>query len=263
MPQPAGLPLAAFYRGRALNFAHRGAREEAPENTLPAFLRAAALGADGVELDAQLSACGVPVIIHDFTLERTTDGTGPVGMMPLAALRELDAGARFSPEFTGTPIPTLDEVLEVVGQRLLVNVELKFSSPVGAGAMRLARAVVEVIRRHGLSKRVLCSSFNPLALRALRRIAPDLPVGFLVAPDQPLLARGRLAHLVAGKHEARHPHFSMITPGYVAWAHRAGYRVNTWTVNEADDINRMVQLGVDAIISDRPGVVRGILRPTG
>lgn len=256
------LPLNDFYQGRTLVFAHRGARERAPENTLPAFEEAAILGADGIELDVQLSADGALVVIHDFTLERTTNGTGRVAEKTLAELRTLDAGAWFAPQFAATRIPTLDEVLEAVKGRLLVNIELKtFSLTDQTTRLRLAQSVLECIRKHGMERQVLISSFNPLALRVMRQLTPQIAIGYLYAPDLPLpLAKGWLARPLIGRHEARHPHFSMVDEAYMRWARRHGYRVNVWTVNDPADIQRMCALGVDMIISDRPDVALSIVR---
>ena len=105
--------MDSYYSDRPLNFAHRGASYEAPENTLAAFMLAAELGADGIELDVQLSKDGQVAVIHDFTLETTTNGHGPVGAKTLAELQELDAGSRFDPLFAGQQIPTLQEVIDV------------------------------------------------------------------------------------------------------------------------------------------------------
>ena len=127
---------------------------------MAAFARAVELGAHGIELDVHLSADGVPVVIHDFTVDATTDGSGPVSSMPLAQLKELDAGSSFAPAFAGEPIPTLAEVLETFGHRLFLNIELKTTSP---GDNGLERAVIAQVREHGLDRndRVLLSSFNP------------------------------------------------------------------------------------------------------
>jgi glycerophosphoryl diester phosphodiesterase len=251
------LPLAYFYQGRILNFAHRGARLQAPENTLPAFELAADLGADGVELDVQLSLDDVPVVIHDYTVDRTTGGSGPVGEKTLEELRELDAGAFFSDEFAGALIPTLDEVFEAVGSRLLINVELKVS---GTSA-RLSQVVVDTIEAHDLASRVLISSFNPVALRHVRRVSPQTPVGYIYAPDRPAFVPSRwLARSVIGPHQARHPHFSMVDKRYLAWTRGRGYRVNVWTVNQVADIRRMRNLGVDMITSDAPDLVQDVLQ---
>lgn len=256
------LPLEDFYQGRTLVFAHRGARERAPENTLPAFEQAAVLGTDGVELDVQLSADGALVVIHDFSVDHTTDGTGRVAEKTLAELRQLDAGSWFAPQFAATRIPTLDEVFEALGGRLLINIELKeFSLTDRTARLRLAQGVWECIRRHSMERHVLISSFNPLALRAMRRVAPQIPIGYLYAPDLPLpLAKGWLARPLIGRHEARHPHFSMVDEAYMHWARQRGYRVNVWTVNEATDVQRMCALGVDMIISDRPDAVRHAMK---
>lgn len=252
------LPLASFYQGRILNLAHRGAREHAPENTIPAFEEAAEMGADGVELDVQLTLDGVPIVFHDETVEHLTDGHGALGEMTLAQLKELDAGTHFSAEFAGTQIPTLAEVFEELGDRLLFNIELK---NILARSSELAREVVRSIREHGMTERVLISSFNPMILRQVRRIAPEVPLGYLYASNLPLpLAKGWLARPIIGYHEARHPHFSMVDEMYMRWARKHRYRVNVWTVNELADIQRMRDLGVDAIMSDWPDLVQDVLQ---
>lgn len=244
-----------FDPARVLNFAHRGARRQAPENTLPAFTLAAELGADGIELDVHLSLDGVPVVIHDRRVDRTSDGSGPVGRRSLVELRRLDAGGWFAPEFAGTRIPTLYEVFEEVGQWLLINIELKDSGPDD----RLAERVVDVVRRAGMTHRVMFSSFDLFVLRRARRLAPEIPVGYLYVSDLSLpMVRGWLARSMLGPHPAHHPHFSSVNERYMAWARRHKLRVNVWTVNEVDDIRRMAALGVDMIMSDYPDRVRDV-----
>lgn len=246
---------------RTLNIAHRGASAAAPPNTLAAFKKAVELGADGIEFDVHFSADGVPVVIHDFTVDATTDGSGRVADLTLAQLKQLDAGTRFDPAFTGERIPTLDEVLEAVrgrrgwGGELLLNVELKTTSP---GDNGLERAVITLVEQHSLSRRVLFSSFNPFSLRRAKRIAPHIPVGLLY--DQGLslpLRRAWLAFLAP--HEARHPHYKMVDVRYMAWARRRGYRVNTWTVDDPAEMRRLVGLGVNGIITNVPDVLRSVL----
>ncbi len=235
---------------RTLNIAHRGASAIAPPNTLAAFRRAAQLGADGVELDVHLSADGVPVVIHDFTVDATTDGTGRVGEMPLAALKELDAGSRFDPAFAGERIPTLEEVFTEVGGRLLINVELK-SMP-GNDYPGLEAAVAALIRRHDLTAQVLVSSFNPFALRRFRREMPEVPIGFLYE-TAPLSRAARLAAAVVGlRPHAVHPWWGMITPQTVRRAHARGRRVVAWTVDDPAAMARLAEWGVDAIITNHP-----------
>lgn len=235
--------------------AHRGASAAAPPNTLAAFEKAAELGADGVEFDVHLSADGVPVVIHDSTVDATTDGSGRVADLSLDALKQLDAGSHFSPAFAGERIPTLEEILEAVGQRLLLNVELKSTSLRENG---LERAVTAQVERHGLSDGVLFSSFNPFALRRAKRIAPHIRAGLLYAPNLPLpLRRAWLAPLFP--HEARHPEHTMVDARFMAWARRRGYQVNTWTVDEPAEMQRLINLGVNAIITNVPDVLRQVV----
>jgi glycerophosphoryl diester phosphodiesterase len=251
--------MSVLDREHALNIAHRGASAAAPANTLAAFQKAAELGADGVEFDVQLSADGVPVVIHDFTVDATTDGSGRVIDLTLAQLKQLDAGATFDPSFAGERIPTLEEVLEALGTRLLLNVELKTTSLHDNG---LEQAVIAQIERLALDDSVLLSSFNPLSLRRAKWIAPHIPVGLLYGPGLPLpLRRAWLAFLAP--HEARHPKHTMVDASYMAWARRRGYRVNTWTVDDPDEMRRLIDLGVDGIVTNVPDVLRSVLAPQG
>jgi glycerophosphoryl diester phosphodiesterase len=220
---------------------------------MAAFARAVALGAHGIELDVHLSADGVPVVIHDFTVDATTDGSGPVSGMSLAQLKELDAGSSFDPAFAREPIPTLAEVLEAFGHRLFLNIELKTTSPSDNG---LERAVIAQVREHGLDRndRVLLSSFNPFSLRRAWRLAPHIRRGLLYAPGLPLpLRRAWLAPLAP--HQARHPEHTMVDARFMAWARRRGYQVNTWTVDDPAEMRRLVDLGVDGIITNVPDVL--------
>ena len=238
-----------------MNIAHRGASAVAPANTLAAFEKAVELGADGIEFDVHLSADGVPVVIHDFSVDSTTDGSGRVAEMTIAQLAQLDVGSYFDPAFAGERIPTLEAVLEAMGGRLLLNIELKSTSLRDKG---LEQTVIAQIERHGLGTSVLFSSFNPFSLRRAKRIAPHIAVGLLYGPDLPLpLRRAWLAPLVP--HEARHPEHTMVDAHYMAWARRRGYRVNTWTVDDPDEMHRLIGLGVDGIITNVPDVLRSIL----
>ena len=248
--------MAARTPGSPLNIAHRGASHAAPPNTLAAFQLAAEMGADGIELDVHLSADGVPVIIHDFSVDGTTDGTGQVSSLTLAQLKELDAGSSFRPAFAGERIPTLEEVLRAAGDGLLLSIELKGSTFRESG---LVRAVLKMVSETGVRERCLFSSFNPFLLRRAKRSAPEIPVGLLYAPDLPLpLRRAWMAPFLS--HEARHPQHTMVDAQYVAWARRRGYRVNTWTVDDRAEMGRLIGLGVDGIITNKPDVLREELR---
>ncbi len=245
-------PFDRLYRSRQpLVFGHRGASASAPENTLPAFQAAIEQGADGVELDVQLSADGVPVVIHDDTVDRTTDGHGRVTGLSLAELRALDAGRFRGNAFAGTRIPTLDEVFELARGHLLVNVELKIDDTRDAG---LEKRVVETIARHAMRDQVIVSSFNPVSLWRLRRLDPALPRGMLYAPDQPRYLRDRWLAVLA-RPDAMHPGRTLATREHVDALRSDGFKVNVWTVDERAEVKRLIDLGVDGIISNRPGDV--------
>jgi len=244
----AGL-LDELYGGRALVFGHRGASGYAPMNTLPAFELAADQGADGIELDVWLPADGDQlVILHDLTVDHTTDGSGSILTKTLKECKELDASYRF-PEYRGVQIPTLDEVFEAVGQRLLVNVEIK-ADP----AMRpeTAAAVANCIRRSGMERRVIVSSFSALVLRQFREVMPDVPVGFLYAEDTPESEWELIQTL---PHEAIHPHHVLIDAALMADASNEGHIVNTWTVNDPNRAKELAYLGVNGLITDTPDVI--------
>jgi len=232
--------------------AHRGASMDAPENTLAAFELAVEQGADAIELDVKLCATGEPVVIHDGTVDRTTNGTGEVGSLSLSALRELDAGSWFDSQYAGERLPTLGEVFQRVGQDILINVELtNYQRPLDG----LAEAVAEVIRDRGMADRVWFSSFNPVSLRRIRRLVPNAPVGLLLARGGPR----RLFRVVAGwitRYDAVHPEFSDLNAAYVAEIHAGGRPVFPYTINHAADLRRTAGLGVDGLITDVPALAR-------
>ncbi len=237
-------------------FAHRGAKAVAPENTLPAFQKALDMGVDGIELDVQASADGQLVVIHDFTVDHTTNGRGKVAEMTFADLAKLDAGSHFGPEFAGTPIPTLDDVFDLVGDRCQVNIEIKSQAWDGG---REVEMVVNLIRRRALHDSVIVSSFNPISLLAMRWHDPKIALGLLYFQEMPVfLRRAWMGPLIAP--EALHPHFSLIDAEYVRAAHGAGQFVNTWTVNSIDEARRLADLDVDVIMSDVPDQLMQALR---
>ncbi len=236
-------------------FAHRGACRVAPENTLPAFQAAIDLGADGIELDVQYSSDGKLVVIHNPTLDKTTNGEGRVTAHTFEELRALDAGAWFAPQFAGTPIPTLDEVLALARGKLLVNIELK---ALDAPTVDLGVDVVARVRAHAMADQVVISSFNPLALRRAKKAGPEIECALLTAPDLPGWMRSRFTFWLS-RMESIHPEHPMVDEAYMAWARRRRLPVRPWTVNEEADMRRLIALGVDAIITDVPDVARRLL----
>lgn len=246
------MTLPHLYPHTPLIFGHRGASADAPENTLAAFRLALAQGADGVELDVTLSADGVPVVIHDDTLERTTTGAGRVHDFTLAQLKQLEAGypAKFGQQFAGERLPTLAEVFEEIGARAIINVELKRDpSPDHS----LAATAVALIREHGLTQRVLVSSFDYGNLRRVRVLAAELPLGLLYDPSEP----GRIAQawLNPGvRAEAHHPYFPLFNAATRGLYRARGLRVNVWTVNTEADLRGQMALGVDGLITNVPAL---------
>jgi len=232
-------------------FAHRGASAYAPENTLAAFELAAKQGAPAIEFDVKLSSDRQVFIIHDQTLERTTNGSGSVTSKPLAALRELDAGSWFSADYRGEKIPTLDEVFETVGKKLLINVELtNYATPFDG----LVYEVAALVKKHGLQERIIFSSFFFTNLVIARRLLPDVPRGQLILEG----AAGWWQRAAAGwmSLDAEHPYLSDVTAGMVKKLHAQGRRVHVWTVNASEDMHRLRTLGVDGIFTDDPLVAQ-------
>jgi glycerophosphoryl diester phosphodiesterase len=239
----------AMQSGETLVFGHRGAKDYAPMNTLPAFELAYDQGALGIELDVHRSRDGYPVLVHDFTIDSTTDGEGLVTDKSLAELKSLDAGSWYSDDFIGTRIPTLDEVFESVGQKLLINVEIKSEDMETDG---VEQVVADCIARHHMDERVLVSSFNPLTLHRFRAIAPHVMIGFLYTAE---LVEKTVPLMVNHVHEARHPYQMMIDEAYMQWARDNNYYVNTWTVNDPERARTLRQLGVNCVITDAPDII--------
>ncbi len=239
--------------------AHRGSSAYAPENTLAAFQLAAEQEADAIELDVDLTRDGHVIVMHDATIDRTTDGHGRVADLTLDEIRRADAGAWKDAAFTGERVPRLEEVFEAVGQRLLINVEIKDMSLLGTGVEAQVAALIE---KYDLLDRVILSSFNPLALRRAKYVNPHLTCGLLYAPDQPIFLREAwLAPLIPGLN-ARHPHHAQVNKTMVDQFHAQGLVVNVWTVNQAGTVRAMVQAGVDGLIGDDPVLIRETLEPS-
>jgi glycerophosphoryl diester phosphodiesterase len=238
---------------KTLVFGHRGASAYAPMNTLEAFQLAVELGADGVELDVHRSADGRLVIVHDFTVDGSTNGTGKVAEMTLAQLKELDAGSWKDAKFTGAKVPTLDEVFEAVGQELFINVEIKSMTVETDGVEKL---VAELIEQYNMADRVVVSSFNPLAIQRFKAYAPHVAIGYLTADDVPAEIT---AYAEGMTYEAYHPYEKSITPELVQEMDAKGVIVNTWTVNDPVRAVELAQMGVSVIITDKPDLIKEAL----
>lgn len=242
--------IDAMYAHSPLVYGHRGAKAYAPMNTLPAFELAAELGAHGIELDVHRSRDGYPVVIHDFSVDATTNGRGRVSEMTLKELKALDAGDWFAPRFAGVQVPTLDEVFEAVGKRVFVNVEIKADLQSTDG---IEEIIANCIKRHNMQERVLVSSFNPPTLVRFRALMPDIPLGYLSEEQSPSLPED-------AAYEAYHPYYAYVTEQLVAHCHQYNKIINVWTVNDPIWATELRGLGVHGIITDRPDTVLNALR---
>jgi glycerophosphoryl diester phosphodiesterase len=241
---------------KPLVIAHRGASAYAPDNTLAAFNLAFEMGADGIELDVVLTADGVPVIFHpEMDPKHPTHGYASLKGMTLAQVKQIDAGGWFGEKFRGEKIPTLAEVFQVVNGRGWVNIEIKDWT---LDNNDIEAKTIQVVEAFKTQDRVILSSFNPIRLRRAMKINPHYPRGLIYRETlPPRLIHGwfrSLAHATV-----IHPHFAMLTREYVAWARGKGYQINTWTVDDPDEMRRLIALGVDGIMSNKPDVLRQVV----
>ncbi len=234
---------------------HRGANRRAPQNTIPAFRAAIEHGADGVEFDVQMSADGVLVVCHNYTVDETSNGTGRIDELTFEELRALDFGSWFSAEFAGTKIPTLEEVLDCVKDMEILNVEIK---PARKQMEEVVRKTVETVRAYGLLGKTVFSSFDFNEIRCLKELDPELTCGLLYDPvpeelfDKRLL-RGQYLK-VASEYaaDALHPHYLLTNfpHAYVRQCHEAGLMVNVWGISKESELEKYRNRNLDMIITD-------------
>lgn len=244
--------------------AHRGASSTRPENTLASFEEALRIGARIVELDVRLSSDGVAVVMHDPTVDRTTDGSGSVNELAWAEIATLNAGTAHTPQ----SVPRLSDVLEMVSGRAAVALELKnlpgepgYDAASRGAVVRAAHAEIE---RVGFVGPVLVLSFDPLALAESKALAPRLPTGFL--STQMLPPADALQMALEGGHEMVLPGTRSLVPAgadFVERAHAAGVRVGTWTVDHPDELRMLLDRGVDAVASNDPEMALAVLAERG
>lgn len=221
-----------------LKIGHRGAKGHIAENTLESFQRARAMGMDGVELDVHACATGELVVIHDFTVDRTTNGAGEVSKLTLSQLKELEVEVQYR-------IPTLEEVIEALGTTCFINIEMKGRHT----AKPLSELLVRLVGSGDYNYcQFIVSSFQKEELQIMSEINPNVNLGVLTQAS--VTEAWEWAEAFSAK--ALHPHFSLLTESNVKKAHKAGYKIYTWTVNEPDDIARVRSYGVDGIITDYP-----------
>jgi glycerophosphoryl diester phosphodiesterase len=255
-------------QGWPTNFAHRGASLRAPENTLEAFRLAARSGAGGLELDVHTTSDGRIVVIHDNSVDRTTEGTGLVRRMTLYEIQSLDAGYRFNPDGgpaypyrgRGVRVPELGEVLrDFPGHK--VNIDIKEEQP------GVEVDLLETIKDVDAGDRVLVVSEMPAVVGRVRKLSGNsISTGASRREirDFYRLSRLRLEFLVGPPYDAlqvpvEYGGRELVTPRFLKAAHDRGVRVDVWTIDEPDEMRRLLDLGVDVIMTNRPEVLEGVL----
>jgi glycerophosphoryl diester phosphodiesterase len=241
---------------RPLLIGHRGYPARYPENTLAAFRGAMEAGCDMIELDVTLTKDRKVVVIHDDTLDRTTNGKGPVLGQTFEEIKRLDAGSWFAPRFSAERIPELSEVMELTAGRCMLNIEIKESAfeadyPVDA----IEHQVVKLVKTSRAMDRVIISSFDQ---RILERIAAmDAPPAIAYISDHGADKR-LLEMLLAMKAFSWHPRFKVITRDQVDMLHAAGLKVFPWTINTRAEAEKLLALGVDGLICNELQIMRAV-----
>lgn len=242
--------------------AHRGANRKAPQNTLPAFAQAIEDGCDGFETDVHLSSDGEVVICHNDTINEMSDGAGDISSFTLAELRCFDFGCKFSEEYAGTTLPTLDEFLSLVTKagKKIINIEIKCPKK---ESDKLVRRTLDVIGKYDCLENIIISSFSPEILRLTKLYCPECRTALLYPTNNPSVCLPLIAPFALAKKlkvDIMHPMAGLVTPSMVRIAHSMGMQVNVWTVNDKKTVAFLAACGVDGIITDTPDRVTGFLR---
>ncbi len=237
-----------------LNIAHRGFSGKYPENTMLAFRKAVEAGADGIEFDVHFSKDGELVIIHDEFLDRTTNGTGEVSSYTYEELSKFDASAGFAGVYGFNKIPTLREYFEFIKpiDGFITNIELKTSVNEYPG---IEKAVLELIDEFDLADRIIISSFNHYSVMRAKAINPDIKCGFL---DSSWIYNFGEYTKTRGI-ECVHPKYVSLNEESVAEIKSQSIQINTWTVNNEEDVERLYNLGVDAVIGNFPDMIKSVI----
>ena len=222
--------------GKVLIIAHRGASAYEPENTLRSVKKALELGADMVEVDVRASRDGHVVVMHDAVVDRTTNGKGYVKDMPLEELKKLNAGL-------GESIPTLQEVVELIGRKAQLVVEIKVSE--------IEKRVLQIIKENELERQTLITSFYHPILKRVKELNPNIRTGAIIA-SRPIKA-AQLA--MDANSDALFPRHIYVDPQMVEEAHRQDLAVYPWTVDTLNEIDPLIKMGVNGIVTNKPDVL--------
>jgi len=233
---------------------HRGARGYAPENTVPSFEKGIECKANMIEFDVRLTRDSHIVIMHDATVDRTTNGTGLVSQLTLKEIKKLDVGAWFSPKFKGTKVPTLEEAIASIKGKAKLDIEIKKDSYSNEAIEE--KLVGEVLKNNILDDTVV-SSFDLSSLERIKEIEPHLGVGFLFSQDYDF--RQGLKEILRIGGEAIHPGYLHLTAHLVSEAHSRGILVRAWNPNDKEQMGKLIEIGVDGIGTDFPDILRSLV----
>lgn len=238
---------------RVDTIAHRGASGYAPENTMAAFRKAVEMKADYIEIDVQVTKDGHLVVIHDTTVDRTTDGTGKVGSLTLDEIRELDAGSFFGPDFAGEPIPTFEEVLDEFRGKTGILIELKAPELYPGVEEQVAAALSERNMDKPENEKIIVQSFNFDSMKTFHELMPDVPVGVLTSNKDHLTDEKLEEFAVYADYV--NPTQKLVTEELVNRIHDHGMQISVWTVRKPEEVEPLLEAGVDDIITDYPDYV--------
>lgn len=233
-----------------LIYGHRGASGYAPENTLAALGLAVKQGAHGVEFDVQLTRDGELVVCHDWTVDRTTDGTGAIGDLTLSEIKNLDAGAWFSDDFKGERIPTFEEVLDLLPETFELNVEVKRQL---ADQRNIEAKVVETLERYKRIDTVSVSSFNHSVIERVAKLNKTIKIGKL--HDDPAIDIEKYIKENKLNIYSQNLHQDYVVKALVDRLHMEGWKIFVWTVNDLDKAKALKAVGVDVIITNYPDMM--------
>ncbi|AOR23633.1 glycerophosphodiester phosphodiesterase [Clostridium taeniosporum] len=238
---------------KILNIAHRGFSGFYPENTMIAFEKAIEAGCDGIETDVQLTKDGYAVICHDEELDRTTTGTGLIKDYTLEELKKFDAGIKFGKEFKGLRIPTLEEFLKYVSDKnIIINIEIKNSI---IDYENIEKIIYDLIEKYKLEKRAIVSTFNHYSVRRCIDLNNNIKTGVLYCDC--IFEPYNYAKIVGVN--AIHPGYNNVNKEIIKKAHDNNLKVNVYTVNDKEDMKKMIKLGVDAIITNYPDLLKTLM----
>ncbi|KZE38981.1 glycerophosphodiester phosphodiesterase [Bhargavaea cecembensis] len=234
---------------KIINVAHRGASGHAPENTMAAYQKAFEMKADYIEIDVQMSKDGELVIIHDNTVDRTTNGTGTVGEMTFEELRQLDAGSWFGEEYTGEKILTFGEVLDAFRGKIGILIELKSPELYPGVEEKVAEELVKRNLHKPNNEKVVIQSFNHESMQKSKELLPSLPHGVIAGPSWANVTEEQLAEF-ATYADYFNPNMNIVTHEMVGDVHEAGMKIYPYTSRSQEQALRLFDLNVDGIVTD-------------